>query len=94
MVDNSDGSYSVSYTPKEPGTYSVWVCVKAQHVKVQNQLTVCHNKIYQCREVIFEFVFLKTVAISYILHIVKYELGLGCGVSMSSQHAASGLLTS
>ncbi|XP_010732353.2 tripartite motif-containing protein 45 [Larimichthys crocea] len=33
VVDNSDGSYSVSYTPKEPGTYSVWVCVKAQHVK-------------------------------------------------------------
>lgn len=35
MVDNGDGSYSVSYTPKEPGVYSVWVCVKAQHVKVQ-----------------------------------------------------------
>ncbi|KAM8749161.1 E3 ubiquitin-protein ligase TRIM45 [Acanthopagrus schlegelii] len=33
VVDNSDGSYSVSYTPKEPGAYSVWVCVKAQHVK-------------------------------------------------------------
>ncbi|XP_070694521.1 E3 ubiquitin-protein ligase TRIM45 [Pempheris klunzingeri] len=33
VVDNSDGSYSVSYTPEEPGTFSVWVCVKAQHVK-------------------------------------------------------------
>ncbi|XP_051259576.1 tripartite motif-containing protein 45 [Dicentrarchus labrax] len=33
VVDNSDGSYSVSYTPKEPGAFSVWVCVKAQHVK-------------------------------------------------------------
>nr|XP_033471823.1 tripartite motif-containing protein 45 [Epinephelus lanceolatus] len=33
VVDNSDGSYRVSYTPEEPGTYSVWVCVKAQHVK-------------------------------------------------------------
>ncbi|XP_044073237.1 tripartite motif-containing protein 45 isoform X2 [Siniperca chuatsi] len=33
VVDNNDGSYSVSYTPEEPGTYSVWVCVKAQHVK-------------------------------------------------------------
>ncbi|XP_029315518.1 tripartite motif-containing protein 45 [Cottoperca gobio] len=33
VVDNSDGSYSVSYTPEEPGAYSVWVCVKAQHVK-------------------------------------------------------------
>lgn len=34
VVDNSDGSYSVSYTPMEPGPYSVWVCVKALHVKV------------------------------------------------------------
>ncbi|XP_030643452.1 tripartite motif-containing protein 45 [Chanos chanos] len=33
VVDNNDGSYSVSYTPVEPGPYSVWVCVKAQHVK-------------------------------------------------------------
>ncbi|KAK6309774.1 hypothetical protein J4Q44_G00196550 [Coregonus suidteri] len=33
VVDNSDGSYSVSYTPMEPGFYSVWVCVKTQHVK-------------------------------------------------------------
>nr|XP_046260518.1 tripartite motif-containing protein 45 [Scatophagus argus]XP_046260519.1 tripartite motif-containing protein 45 [Scatophagus argus]XP_046260520.1 tripartite motif-containing protein 45 [Scatophagus argus]XP_046260521.1 tripartite motif-containing protein 45 [Scatophagus argus] len=33
VTDNSDGSYSVSYAPKEPGVYSVWVCVKAQHVK-------------------------------------------------------------
>ncbi|KAA8593040.1 hypothetical protein FQN60_018495 [Etheostoma spectabile] len=30
---NCDGAYRVSYTPEEPGTYSVWVCVKAQHVK-------------------------------------------------------------
>nr|XP_023836610.1 tripartite motif-containing protein 45-like [Salvelinus alpinus] len=34
VVDNSDGSYSIAYTPVEPGSYSVWVCVKAQHVKV------------------------------------------------------------
>ncbi|KAG9271369.1 tripartite motif-containing protein 45-like [Astyanax mexicanus] len=33
IVDNNDGSYAVSYTPMEPGSYSVWVCVKAQHVK-------------------------------------------------------------
>uniref|UniRef100_A0A3B5MLI1 RING-type E3 ubiquitin transferase n=1 Tax=Xiphophorus couchianus TaxID=32473 RepID=A0A3B5MLI1_9TELE len=33
VVDNSDGSYSVSYRPEEPGEYSVWVCVRAQHVK-------------------------------------------------------------
>ncbi|KAM4558951.1 E3 ubiquitin-protein ligase TRIM45 isoform 2-T2 [Odontesthes bonariensis] len=33
VADNSDGTYSVSYTPAEPGSYSVWVCVKAQHVK-------------------------------------------------------------
>ncbi|XP_036814904.1 tripartite motif-containing protein 45-like isoform X3 [Oncorhynchus mykiss] len=24
VVDNSDGSYSISYTPVEPGSYSVW----------------------------------------------------------------------
>ena len=34
VVDNNDGSFSVSYTPAEAGSYSVWVCVKAQHVKV------------------------------------------------------------
>ncbi|TRY96161.1 hypothetical protein DNTS_028352, partial [Danionella cerebrum] len=33
VVDNNDGSYGVSYTPAEPGPYSVWVCVKAQHVQ-------------------------------------------------------------
>ncbi|XP_037095232.1 tripartite motif-containing protein 45 [Syngnathus acus] len=33
VVDNNDGSYKVSYRPDEAGTYSVWVCVKAQHVK-------------------------------------------------------------
>ncbi|XP_061548292.1 E3 ubiquitin-protein ligase TRIM45 [Phycodurus eques] len=33
VVDNNDGSYEVSYTPDEAGIYSVWVCVKAQHVK-------------------------------------------------------------
>ncbi|XDV30667.1 hypothetical protein PO909_033530 [Leuciscus waleckii] len=33
VVDNSDGSYGVSYTPAEAGLYSVWVCVKAQHVQ-------------------------------------------------------------
>nr|XP_061799576.1 E3 ubiquitin-protein ligase TRIM45-like [Nerophis lumbriciformis] len=33
VVDNNDGSYKISYTPDEAGMYSVWVCVKAQHVK-------------------------------------------------------------
>lgn len=33
VVDNSDGTYTISYTPEEPGAYSVWVCVKTQHVK-------------------------------------------------------------
>ncbi|KAA0715888.1 Tripartite motif-containing protein 45 [Triplophysa tibetana] len=33
VVDKRDGSYSISYTPAEPGIYSVWVCVKAQHVQ-------------------------------------------------------------
>ncbi|XP_004853874.1 tripartite motif-containing protein 45 isoform X3 [Heterocephalus glaber] len=33
VQDNKDGTYSVSYTPKEPGIYTVWVCVKEQHVQ-------------------------------------------------------------
>ncbi|XP_034430722.1 tripartite motif-containing protein 45 [Hippoglossus hippoglossus] len=33
VVDNSNGSYSVSFTHEKPGSYSVWVCVRAQHVK-------------------------------------------------------------
>ncbi|XP_029433982.1 tripartite motif-containing protein 45 [Rhinatrema bivittatum] len=31
--DRSDGSYHVSFTPLEPGPYSVWVCIKGQHVQ-------------------------------------------------------------
>ena len=41
VIDNGNGSYSVSYTPKEAGVYSVWVCVKAQHVKVENFRSLC-----------------------------------------------------
>uniref|UniRef100_A0A8C2FQU9 RING-type E3 ubiquitin transferase n=2 Tax=Cyprinus carpio TaxID=7962 RepID=A0A8C2FQU9_CYPCA len=33
VVNKGDGSYVVSYTPAEAGLYSVWVCVKAQHVQ-------------------------------------------------------------
>ncbi|XP_051714722.2 E3 ubiquitin-protein ligase TRIM45 isoform X2 [Oryctolagus cuniculus] len=33
VQDNKDGTYYVSYTPKEPGLYTVWVCVKEQHVQ-------------------------------------------------------------
>ncbi|XP_052420661.1 tripartite motif-containing protein 45 isoform X2 [Carassius gibelio] len=33
VVDKGDGSYVVSYTPSEAGLYSLWVCVKAQHVQ-------------------------------------------------------------
>ncbi|XP_032468357.1 tripartite motif-containing protein 45 isoform X1 [Phocoena sinus] len=31
--DNKDGTYYVSYSPKEPGIYTVFVCVKEQHVQ-------------------------------------------------------------
>lgn len=33
VQDNKDGSYRVSYTPKEPGVYTVWVCIREQHVQ-------------------------------------------------------------
>ncbi|XP_048207816.1 tripartite motif-containing protein 45 [Perognathus longimembris pacificus] len=33
VQDNKDGTYNVSYTPKEPGIYTVWVCVEEQHVQ-------------------------------------------------------------
>ena len=36
--DNKDGTYYVSYTPKEPGTYTVLVCVKEQHVQLSDAL--------------------------------------------------------
>lgn len=36
-MDKGDGSYAVSYTPVQPGLYSVWVCVKARHVKVRRE---------------------------------------------------------
>ncbi|XP_077623473.1 E3 ubiquitin-protein ligase TRIM45 isoform X1 [Crocuta crocuta] len=34
VQDNKDGTYCVSYTPKEPGVYTVLVCIKEQHVQV------------------------------------------------------------
>ncbi|XP_036894774.1 tripartite motif-containing protein 45 isoform X2 [Sturnira hondurensis] len=34
VQDNKDGTYCVSFTPKEPGVYTVLVCVKEQHVQV------------------------------------------------------------
>lgn len=33
VQDNKDGTYSISYTPKEPGVYTVLVCIKEQHVQ-------------------------------------------------------------
>lgn len=39
VVDNSDGTYGVWYTPQEAGAYSVWVCVRAQHVQVRRLKT-------------------------------------------------------
>uniref|UniRef100_A0A672H3J2 RING-type E3 ubiquitin transferase n=1 Tax=Salarias fasciatus TaxID=181472 RepID=A0A672H3J2_SALFA len=33
VSDRGDGSYSVTFTPEEAGPHSVWVCVRAQHVK-------------------------------------------------------------
>nr|2DS4_A Chain A, Tripartite motif protein 45 [Homo sapiens] len=33
VQDNKDGTYYISYTPKEPGVYTVWVCIKEQHVQ-------------------------------------------------------------
>lgn len=39
MVDKGNGSYVVSYIPAEAGLYSVWVCIKAQHVQVSLHLT-------------------------------------------------------
>lgn len=39
VLDNGDGTYGVSYTPQEVGAYSVWVCVRAQHVQVRRLKT-------------------------------------------------------
>lgn len=39
VLDNGDGTYGVSYTPQEAGAYSVWVCVRAQHVQVRRLKT-------------------------------------------------------
>ncbi|CAH6928954.1 Trim45 [Phodopus roborovskii] len=33
VQDNKDGSYHVSFTPKEAGVYTVWVCIREQHVQ-------------------------------------------------------------
>ncbi|XP_028993341.1 tripartite motif-containing protein 45 [Betta splendens] len=55
VTDNQDGSYSVSYRAEEPGPYSVWVCVRAQHVEgspfslnVKKQLRRHSGKFHCC----------------------------------------------
>ncbi|KPP59890.1 tripartite motif-containing protein 45-like [Scleropages formosus] len=54
VVDNGDGSYRVSYTPSEPGLYSVWVCVRAQHIKgspfvlAVNRKFQKHHGVFHC----------------------------------------------
>lgn len=85
VVDNSDGSYSVSYTPKEPGAYSVWVCVKAQHVKVRRPLT---GFIWKC--LLSSFVV--SAAENFMFKWLKVTMRRG--VACSSQRTASGLSTS
>lgn len=71
VVDNNDGSYSVSYTPGEPGAYSVWVCVKAQHVQVPNQLEeFVTTKSKNAENVVFwNFVFSKLFKKSRVLQL-------------------------
>nr|XP_057937750.1 E3 ubiquitin-protein ligase TRIM45 [Doryrhamphus excisus] len=44
VEDHNDGSYEVSYTPEEAGMYSVWVCVRAQHVKGSPFVLSVHRK--------------------------------------------------
>jgi len=55
VVDNGDGSYGVSYTPAEAGLYSVWVCVKAQHVQVTVQLNQNQHVSYNNNKIIGPF---------------------------------------
>ncbi|XP_043929066.1 tripartite motif-containing protein 45 [Protopterus annectens] len=33
VQDSNDGTYLVSFIPQEPGCYSVWVCIKGQHIQ-------------------------------------------------------------
>ncbi|XP_030044568.1 tripartite motif-containing protein 45-like [Microcaecilia unicolor] len=33
VQDNNDGTYQVSFTPPEPGAYTVWARIKGQHVQ-------------------------------------------------------------
>uniref|UniRef100_A0A8D1PVK4 RING-type E3 ubiquitin transferase n=1 Tax=Sus scrofa TaxID=9823 RepID=A0A8D1PVK4_PIG len=47
--DNKDGTYCISYTPKEPGVYTVLVCIKEQHVQLSTQLmTVPQSPLPSC----------------------------------------------
>ncbi|KAM9805171.1 E3 ubiquitin-protein ligase TRIM45 [Neosynchiropus ocellatus] len=54
LVDNDDGSYAVSYTPLESGVYSVWVCVRTQHIKGSpftlsvKQKSRSHTGVFHC----------------------------------------------
>ncbi|NXN98649.1 TRI45 protein, partial [Rhinopomastus cyanomelas] len=52
VCDNGDGTYHISYSPEEPGLYTVCVCVKGQHVQGSPfALKVVKNKFREHRGV-------------------------------------------
>lgn len=70
VVDNSDGSYRVSYTPVEPGLYSVWVCVKARHVKVRRTTATAARQGYVVGTMSILVCHFKTEVTSWMYYII------------------------
>lgn len=86
VVDNSDGSYSISYTPVEPGSYSVWdqPRVRGQHGPVfvfnYSYSHFCHS-------------FLFTSFLSHVSHFVlnvKRKVQRHCGTFHCCSFCSSG----
>nr|XP_023692886.1 tripartite motif-containing protein 45 isoform X1 [Paramormyrops kingsleyae] len=82
VVDNGDGSYGVSYTPLKPGSYSAWICVKAQHVKGSPFVLTVKRKVRRHRGVFH--------CCSFCSSGGAKEARCGCGGSMPGGYQGCG----
>ncbi|MBN3308173.1 TRI45 protein, partial [Amia calva] len=82
VVDNNDGSYSVSYTPVEPGAHTVWVCVKGQHVKGSPFMVAVKSKVRRHRGTFHCCTFCSSVGLK--------EARCGCGGTMPGGYQGCG----
>ncbi|KAK1169901.1 tripartite motif-containing protein 45 [Acipenser oxyrinchus oxyrinchus] len=82
VQDNNDGTYRVSYTPQEAGTYTVWVCVTGQHIQGSPFVLVVRSKVRKHRGVFHCCTFCSSGG--------QKEARCGCGGTMPGGYQGCG----